>query len=109
MDIVLGTQNKAKIYFYKKFLLEYPWINIKTLADYSFCADVEESGSTLEDNALIKACFYGDALQVPVIAADAGMGHKPLGPCRAVRWQRLRTHEPLRKPFSARSGSKREL
>ena len=73
LDIVLGTRNKAKIYFLKKFLAHDSSINVRTLDEFDNIDDVEESGTTLEENALIKACYYGDLLQLPVISNDAGL------------------------------------
>jgi len=65
-----GNDGKAKevknIFSDTKFEVK----SLKDIGDYS---DIIEDGSTLEENALIKARFIYDKYKVPVIADDTGL------------------------------------
>lgn len=71
-QIVIATTNQGK----KKELLEcfehiqgVEWLS---LADFDPIEDVEETGKTFEENALLKAKYYAKYLQKPVLGEDSG-------------------------------------
>lgn len=72
--ILLGTKNKAKIEELKiglnSFLKDIP---IFTLNDFNFDIEPEETGETFEENAILKAKFYAENLNLPTIADDGGL------------------------------------
>ena len=74
-SIVLASNNKHKVKEFKKMLND---INILTLEDIGFCDDIEETGTTFEENALIKANTIYDYLKeknniMGVVADDSGL------------------------------------
>ena len=73
--IVLASNNKHKIKEFKYILKDY---NILSLEDIGFNDEIEETGSTFEENALIKAKAVHDYLinnnkNYIVIADDSGL------------------------------------
>ncbi len=72
LTIVAGTQNQHKIEEILAYL-KFDHIVIKTLNDYDSIPDVEETGETFEENALIKAMAYYDLVHLPVFADDSGL------------------------------------
>ena len=70
--IVAATKNAHKVEEYRE-LLKDQNVEIKSLLDYPGYTEVEESGSTFQENAEIKAvaaCKYCD---VPAFADDSGL------------------------------------
>ena len=72
LTIVAGTQNQHKIEEILAYL-KFDHIILKTLNDYDGIPDVEETGETFEENALIKAMAYHDLVHLPVFADDSGL------------------------------------
>ncbi len=74
-QILLATHNKAKLSELKLGIkqLEYKGYNIVTLADLHIHQDPEETGTTFEENALLKARFYSNIARIPTIADDGGL------------------------------------
>ena len=72
MKIVLASNNSHKIEEFKKILLEYEILSLK---DIGYLDDIDETGSTFEENALIKAKTIHDYLNNDyiVIADDSGL------------------------------------
>lgn len=70
MEILLGTTNKEKI---SEFLATGGFSNflVKTFADFSF-NDVEETGTTLKENALLKARYGFIHTGIPTFSDDTG-------------------------------------
>lgn len=70
--IVIATGNVGKA---KEFaaLFEQDGYQVKTLKDYPDLPDVEETGSTFEENARLKAETIANLLQQPVLADDSGL------------------------------------
>lgn len=56
-----------------------PSIQIKTLKDIGFDAEIPETGKTLEENAAIKARTIYDLYKMPVFADDTGLEVETLG------------------------------
>ncbi len=68
--IVLASGNKDKIKEIREMLPEYDIISSK---EAGFFDEIEETGSTFYENALIKAKTVSDALNLPVLADDSGI------------------------------------
>ncbi|MBR3249529.1 MAG: RdgB/HAM1 family non-canonical purine NTP pyrophosphatase [Clostridia bacterium] len=73
--IVIASNNEHKLKEFKEILTEY---NIVTLNDISYYDDIEETGTTFEENALIKAqtihkYLKSRGLDYIVIADDSGL------------------------------------
>lgn len=71
MKILLGTTNPSKV---KRFsdLLKGCDVEFVTLKDLAITAEPEENGTTPEENAILKAKFYGQYFDV-VICNDTGL------------------------------------
>lgn len=71
MRILLGTTNPSKV---KRFsdLLRGSDVEFVTLKDLAITAEPEENGTTPEENAVLKAEFYGQYFDV-VICNDSGL------------------------------------
>lgn len=69
--VLLGTTNPSKIKWFRDLLSGYE-VELLTLADLSITDEPEESGTTPEENARIKAAFYGRWFDA-VICNDSGL------------------------------------
>ena len=69
--VVLASSNKGKIKEIKQMLGEK--INVLSAAEAGFEGDVEETGASFYENALIKARAVYAAAALPVIADDGGL------------------------------------
>lgn len=72
MQYLLATKNKAKIRRYGTKLIE-NGIDLLTLADLNIDIDIDESGNSPAQNALIKATEYSKLTKIPTIALDEGL------------------------------------
>lgn len=72
MEILIATKNEAKIKKYST-MLNVLGIEYKTLKDFNYNIDVEETGTTPKENSIIKAKAYYNTLKIPVIVDDSGM------------------------------------
>lgn len=72
MKVIFATQNKGKSQEVKN-LFEGTNIQIVTLADLGNDIDIEETGTTLYENALIKAKTIYEIYKMPVISDDSGL------------------------------------
>jgi XTP/dITP diphosphohydrolase len=71
--ITLATTNQGKAREMQLFfgtLKNFDW---QTLADFNSVVEPDETGDTFASNALLKAKYYGQALNTPVIAEDSGL------------------------------------
>lgn len=71
-QIIIATKNAGKVKDFQK-LLEPFHCEVKSLLDFPEIADVEETGTTFEENATLKAETICDIVQQPVIADDSGL------------------------------------
>ncbi len=72
MDIVLGTQNKGKFFEIKEIFTHYNH-NLISLSQFSGIPEIDESGSTFLENAMIKAETIYNVIKQPVLADDSGL------------------------------------
>lgn len=76
--VVLATGNKGKL---RDFALLFAdsGIELSVPADHGVDIDVEETGSTFEENALLKARAHARLLELPVLSDDSGLAVEALG------------------------------
>lgn len=72
MRLVLATNNQDKIREIKQLLDELP-ITIMTAEDFLDFPDPEETGTTLEANAILKARAISEFCDMPALADDSGL------------------------------------
>jgi len=71
-QLILATKNPGKIHEFKQIMKKYP-IEILSLLDLDYEADIEETGITFEENALIKAREIALKYKTTVVADDSGL------------------------------------
>lgn len=71
-DIMIATSNEGKIKEFVHMLEPYGY-QVKSLLDMEEVIDIEETGITFEENALIKAQAIHELLGIEVIADDSGL------------------------------------
>lgn len=76
--IVIATQNKGKAKDFETLLSPLGY-EVLTLRDVAEDLDIEETGTTFEENAILKAEGGAQALGMPVIADDSGLEIDALG------------------------------
>jgi XTP/dITP diphosphohydrolase len=77
-QLLLGTKNEGKIAEAVELLAEIEGLELLTFSDRPFF-DVDETGETFLDNALLKARSIGLETGLPVLAEDAGLEVVHLG------------------------------
>lgn len=78
MQLVLATRNKDKIREIKSLLGELP-VTIMTCEDFLEFPDIEETGETLEENAILKARGIAEFTGMAALADDSGLEVEALG------------------------------
>ncbi|MBU0624762.1 non-canonical purine NTP pyrophosphatase [Patescibacteria group bacterium] len=86
MKILVATNNPAKIAELSAFLMAENY-EIETLANLGL-ADIEETGTTFEENALLKAKYYARKSDLLSIADDSGLEIDALGGAPGVKSKR---------------------
>lgn len=71
--LVLGTGNKKKLRELQRLLTPYKNIKLKSLADIPDSIEVEETGTTFEENAILKATAQARHLRQWVLGEDSGL------------------------------------
>lgn len=71
-EIVLASSNKGKVREVEMMVKDMG-IRIIPLSETSFDEEIEENGSTFEENAVIKAKAVAEKLGVPALADDSGL------------------------------------
>lgn len=71
-EIMLATNNAHKVEEFQTMLGPLGY-HVKSLLDLDYEIDIEETGSTFEENALLKAQAIYDLLHIEVIADDSGL------------------------------------
>jgi XTP/dITP diphosphohydrolase len=91
--LLLGTKNEGKIRELRDLLQKIRGLDLLTRADIGF-SDVEETGETFLENALLKARGVCAEVGLPVLAEDAGLEVVALGGAPGVRSARF-SGEPV--------------
>lgn len=78
MKVLLGTGNPAKLAEMREILGAIPGVEWVSAADLGL-PEPKEEGSTLEENAVIKAVTYAKLAGLPAIAEDTGLEVEALG------------------------------
>ncbi|MCI8728539.1 MAG: XTP/dITP diphosphatase [Clostridia bacterium] len=77
MDLVIASNNKHKVTEIKSILKDY-FENIYSLRELGIEIEVEETGETFAENALLKARAVSNAAGMPAIADDSGISANAL-------------------------------
>ena len=70
--LLIGSANRNKARELATLLEGLPW-NVVSLSEFPDMQAPDETGTTFAENAILKARYYGDALQVACIADDSGL------------------------------------
>ena len=70
--LIFATSNEHKLSEIQDLLVDLP-VKLRSLKDISWNTEIEETGSTLEENSMIKARTIYDALGESVFAEDTGL------------------------------------
>lgn len=70
--ILIASHNKGKIKELSEALSDLPF-KVISLNDLNIKEDIEETGETYEENAILKAEFFGKLTELPTIADDSGI------------------------------------
>jgi non-canonical purine NTP pyrophosphatase (RdgB/HAM1 family) len=72
MELIIATRNKGKIREIDE-ALSMPGLRLLTFEEFDDFPEPEETGSTLEENALIKARAVSERFGKPALADDSGL------------------------------------
>lgn len=70
--IVFATTNEGKVKEIKEILGDFP-IEVVSMKEMGITADIEENGTTFEENSLIKARALAKLTGLPALADDSGL------------------------------------
>jgi XTP/dITP diphosphohydrolase len=88
-DLVLATRNKGKIAEVQRIISQHTsQINLRSVEEFNL-DDVDETGTTFEENALLKASTIARQTGLPALADDSGIAIDALGGAPGVysaRW-----------------------
>lgn len=70
--VVVASSNKGKIAEISEFFAK-RGVHVRSLAEFDGVVEVDETGTTFEENARLKADGYSKQLNLPVIADDSGL------------------------------------
>ena len=88
LKILIATTNSAKVAEYRRLLAGIP-LELTTPVLEKVTHHPEETGSTFEENALLKARFYSGATGLVALADDSGLEVDALGGSPGVRSARF--------------------
>ncbi len=77
-QLLIATKNLGKVREYRDLLADLPF-HVVSLADVGIDADVEETGATFEENAVLKARAYARLSGLLTWADDSGLAVDALG------------------------------
>lgn len=77
-EAIIATHNPGKVKEFKE-ILEPRGYDVKSLAEIGFTVEIEETGHTFEENAILKAEAVAKAVNKMVIADDSGLSIDNLG------------------------------
>lgn len=70
--LLIGTNNSGKLSEYRKLLADIP-VELTSPAAEGIDVDVQETGTTFEENAVLKARTFARASGLPTLADDSGL------------------------------------
>lgn len=73
MELLLASTNLHKIREFREMLKPFPHLDMLTLHQFPSYVEPEETGSTFQENAILKAEQAANALQQWVLADDSGL------------------------------------
>src|SRR4030042_888668 len=76
--LLLATNNQGKVREYKSLLQSLP-LELVSPAELGINPEVNESGGSLEDNAILKATIFARESQLMALADDSGLEVDALG------------------------------
>ncbi|KXZ13747.1 non-canonical purine NTP pyrophosphatase [Bacillus nakamurai] len=77
-EAIIATHNPGKVKEFKE-ILEPKGYSVYSLAEIGFTEDIEETGQTFEENAILKAEAVAKVVNKMVIADDSGLSVDNLG------------------------------
>lgn len=77
-EAIIATHNPGKVKEFKE-ILEPRGYEVKSLAEIGFTEEIEETGHTFEENAILKAEAVAKAVNKMVISDDSGLSVDNLG------------------------------
>lgn len=77
-EVIIATKNEGKVREFKA-MLEPRGYDVKSLLDIGYTPEIEETGQTFEENAVIKAETISKETGKIVIADDSGLSVDYLG------------------------------
>lgn len=86
-QLLIATTNPGKLVEIRRFLSDVP-LTLVSLRDVGITDEVEETGETFEENAILKAKFYAQKSGLPTIADDGGLEIDALGGEPGVKTRR---------------------
>lgn len=72
MELVLASKNRGKVYEMEELLKDLD-LEILLASQLGFTEEIEETGQTFEENALLKAEYVSSSLGRSVVADDSGL------------------------------------
>jgi len=99
MDLIIASNNKGKISEFKNILKDFGY-NIFSQSEKNIDIEVEETGTTFEENAILKAQAIFEKTHTCVISDDSGLEVESLNNAPGIysaRYKGLKTDEELRK------------
>ncbi len=91
-EIIVASSNEGKIKEIRSMLSDIG-IEVKSLKDIGSDIDIEETGKTFKENALIKAQTVCDIIHKPVLADDSGLEVKALDGAPGIYSARFLGHD----------------
>jgi XTP/dITP diphosphohydrolase len=82
--LLIATTNQGKLAEYAAIFVGLP-LELRTLRDEGIADDVEETGATFAENAILKAEYYATRSGLPTLADDSGLEVAALGGEPGVR------------------------
>lgn len=71
-EVIIATKNRGKAREFEEIFKQRGY-EVRTLLDFPEIADIEETGTTFEENAILKAEAVADLLNKVVISDDSGL------------------------------------
>lgn len=88
MKIFIATFNPGKQKEFKRILSKNAHLKLYFPQDLEITEEVEESGTTFEENSVLKAKFYFNLTKIPTLADDGGLEIHVLGGEPGVKTRR---------------------